>query len=86
MPGRIVIAFVAKLMLYRFQPDEGRFTELLRKLEKDWEDEGATGYGGVPQPVADGRDRWSECKLAFKAATAPLEPAPSAGSCGPGIP
>ena len=57
VPGRIVIAFVAKLMLYGFRPDKGRFTELLRILEKDWEDEGATGYGGVPQPVAHGRDR-----------------------------
>jgi hypothetical protein len=57
VPGRIVIAFVAKLMLYGFRPDKGRFTELLRILEKDWEDEGAMGWGGVPQPVAGGRDR-----------------------------
>lgn len=80
VPGRIVIAFVAKLMLYRFQSDEGRISELLRILEKDWEDEGATA-----QPVADGRNRWSECQLAIKAAAAPWGSAPSAGSC-PGIP
>src|SRR5271154_5568127 len=53
-------------MLYGFRPDKGRFTELLRILEKDWEDEGATGYGGVPQPVAGGRDRQCGPRLAFK--------------------
>jgi hypothetical protein len=35
VPGQIVIAFVAKLTLYKFRGSEGRFAELLRILEKD---------------------------------------------------
>ena len=42
VPGQILIAFIAKLRLYRFWRGEGLFAELLRILEKD----GTTGLGG----------------------------------------
>jgi hypothetical protein len=34
VPGQIVIAFVAKFMVYKFWRGEGLFAELLRILEK----------------------------------------------------
>jgi YD repeat-containing protein len=44
VPVRILIAFVAKLMLYGFCHSGSRFPELSRILEKP----GATGLGGSP--------------------------------------
>ena len=41
VPGRILVALVAKLRVYGFWRREGRFPELLRILEKDR----ATGLG-----------------------------------------
>ena len=43
-----MVAFVAKLTLYGIELVKGPFPELLRLLEEVFENNNATGLGGVP--------------------------------------
>jgi hypothetical protein len=51
VPGRIVVAVVAELMVYGFWGCDGRFAELLRILEEKGEPvRGVVGIGGEMLP------------------------------------